>query len=62
MEDILQWAAVAAILAIAVVYIVRRVSGKKRNGCGHCELSDCCSSRRCDEAAGGNKKEKQQNE
>lgn len=62
MEDILQWAAVAAILAIAVIYIVRRVSGKKRNGCGHCELSDCCSSRRCDDAADGDEKEKRQNE
>lgn len=48
MEDILQWVAVAILLAIAVIYIVRRIKRKGGSGCSDCGLSDCCTSRKCD--------------
>lgn len=51
MNDILQWVTVVLILAIAAIYIARRIWGKKKNPCAGCGLSEHCGSRKCDEAA-----------
>ncbi|MEE0978462.1 MAG: FeoB-associated Cys-rich membrane protein [Muribaculaceae bacterium] len=37
---ILQWVAVAIILIMALIYIVRKM--RRNKGCGSCELKDKC--------------------
>lgn len=48
MNDILQWAAVVAILIVIVIYFVRKMSRKDGNGgCSGCALNGNCKSREC---------------
>ena len=40
LNSVLQWVAVALILIMAIVYIVRKL--RRDKGCGSCELKDKC--------------------
>ena len=40
LNSVLQWVAVALILRMAIVYIVRKL--RRDKGCGSCELKDKC--------------------
>lgn len=48
MDEIFQWIAVVTLLAIAIIYIIRKLKRKGGGGCCDCGLSDCCSDRKCD--------------
>lgn len=50
MNDILQWATVIVIIAIAIVYIAHKIWSKKKNPCSGCSLSDCCQSKNSNNA------------
>lgn len=43
MNAIVQWAAVAALVVAAVVYIVRRLLKARNNPCAGCGLAESCN-------------------
>jgi len=53
MDEILQWTAVAIILIIAVIYIVRKMS-RKNDRCASCGLNGRCTESKCDGTADDN--------
>lgn len=44
--DIVQWITVGIIVALAVMYLIKRLRADSRDECGSCELKDNCNKKK----------------